>query len=189
MVGASNTGVGFRQNLIQSRLSCAKVSNLGMGGANISEVGQVIDLVHEVQSDDDRRSNTFVIGIWFGMFVEFRVKYADADRNRGETDIDIERYRYGFYRRTPNGPVSCSASEMARRRCHFLRPFLLIEKFARQARTGINWLVTGRGSAQRTDAEREIAVMSEEEKHKALDYWEESMGFKGAISDDAGRPA
>jgi hypothetical protein len=182
LVGASNTGVGFRQNLIQSRLSCAKVSNLGMGGANISEVGQVIDLVHEVQSDDDRRSNTFVIGIWFGMFVDSELKYADADRNRGETDIDIERYRYGFYRRTPNGPAAVLPPKWLDAGVTFLRPFLLIEKLARQARTGINWLVTGRGSAQRTDAEREIAVMSEEEKHKALDYWEESMGHKSGIS-------
>ena len=182
LVGASNTGVGFKQNVIQSRLSCANVSNLGMGGANITEVGQVIDLVHEVQSDDNRRSNTFVIGIWFGMFIDSELKYADADRNRGETDIDIERYRYGFYRRTPNGPVAVLPPKWLDAGVTFLRPFLLIEKLARQARTGINWLVTGRASAQRTDAEREIAVMSEEDKHKALDYWEESMGHKSGIS-------
>lgn len=182
LVGASNTGVGFKQNVIQSRLSCANVSNLGMGGANITEVGQVINLVHEVQSDDNRRSNTFVIGIWFGMFIDSELKYADADRNRGETDIDIERYRYGFYRRTPNGPVAVLPPKWLDAGVTFLRPFLLIEKLARQARTGINWLVTGRASAQRTDAEREIAVMSEEDKHKALDYWEESMGHKSGIS-------
>src|SRR6202043_4097428 len=67
MVGASNTGVGFVQQAIQSKLTCAKVSNLAVGGANIYEVGQIIDLVHDVQKTSDRPSNTFVIGAWFGM--------------------------------------------------------------------------------------------------------------------------
>jgi hypothetical protein len=40
LVGASNTGVGFRQKVVQAALGPAKVSNLGMGGANISEVKQ-----------------------------------------------------------------------------------------------------------------------------------------------------
>jgi hypothetical protein len=182
LVGASNTGVGFKQDLIQSRLGCAKVSNLGMGGANISEIGQVIDLVHEVQSESERRTNTFVIGTWFGMFVDSDLRYGDADRNLGETDIDIERYRYSFYRRTPNGPAIILPPKWLDASVTLLRPFLLIEKLARQTRTGVNWLLTGRGSAQRTEAEREIAVMSEEEKQKALDYWQDSMGHKGEIS-------
>jgi hypothetical protein len=182
LIGASNTGVGFKQNLIQSGLACAKVSNLGIGGANISEIGQVIDLVHEVQNDGERRMNTFVIGIWYGMFVDSDHRYADADRNRGETDIDIERYRYGFYRRTPNGPIAVLPPRWLNVGVTLLRPFLLFEKLAREARTGVNWLVTGRGSAQRTEAEREGAVMSEEEKHKALEYWSDSMGQNSEIS-------
>jgi hypothetical protein len=182
LVGASNTGVGFRQGLIQSKLGCAKVSNLGMGGANITEIGQVIDLVHEVQSDQDRRSNIFVIGVWFGMFVDSDLKYADADRNRGETDVDIERYRYGFYRRTSNGPVAVLPPSWLDAGVMALRPFLLFEKLAREARAGINLVLTGRTSAQRTEAEREVAVMSEDEKQKALEYWKESMGRKREIS-------
>jgi hypothetical protein len=110
------------------------------------------------------------------------LKYTDSDRNRGETDIDIERYRYGFYRHTPNGPAAVLPPKWLDAGVTFLRPFLLIEKLAREARTGVNWLVTGRASAQRTDAEREMAVMSEEEKHKALQYWEDSMGHKSGIS-------
>src|SRR5258708_19949106 len=124
LVGASNTGVGFKQKLIQASLSCANVSNLAMGGANISELGQVIDLVHEVQSDRDRKLNTFVIGLWFGVFVDSDAKYADADRNRGETDVDIERYRYGFYRRPADGPPPVLPPKWLDARCIALRPFL-----------------------------------------------------------------
>ena len=182
LVGASNTSVGFRQRLIQPGVSCAKVSNLAMGGANISEVRQVIDLVHEVQNDHDRGSNTFVIGIWFGMFVDSDIKYADADRHRGDTDVDIEQYRYSFYRRTPDGPVAVLPPKWLDGGVMALRPFLLLEKLAREARANVNLVVTGRVTAQRTDDERETIVMSEAEKQKALEYWDESMGHKGEIS-------
>lgn len=182
LVGASNTGVGFRQKIVQSKLSCAKVSNLAMGGANISEVRQVIDLVHEVQTDQERRQNTFVIGIWFGMFIDSDVKFADGDRHRGETDIDIERYRYGFYRRTPDGPVAVLPPQWLDAGSMAIRPFLLLEKVAREARAGINLVLTGRTSAQRTDTERESVVMSETDKQNALQYWKETMGRTSDIS-------
>src|SRR5262249_48530380 len=134
LVGASNTGVGFIPKTIQSRLACAKVSNLAVGGANISEAKQIIDLVHEVQSPADRPSNTFVIGVWFGMFVDSDVKYSDPDRNRGETDIDLEKYRYGFYRRTPEGPVALLPANWLDAGVLAIRPILVIEKIAREAR-------------------------------------------------------
>jgi hypothetical protein len=181
LVGASNTGVGFRQKVVQAALGCAKVSNLGMGGANISEVKQVIDLVHAVQDDRDRPLNTFVIGAWFGMFVDSDVKFADPDRTRGDTDIDIERYRYGFFRRTPDGPVAVLPPKWLDAGVVALRPLLLIEKVARQARSSVSEFVVG-NTAQRSDAEREVAVMSEQDKKKALEYWNDTMGHTGEIS-------
>ncbi|WP_407147334.1 hypothetical protein [Bradyrhizobium sp. ORS 86] len=182
LVGASNTGVGFRQKLVQSKLGCGTVSNLAMGGANISEVKQVIDLVHEVQTDPERRQNTFVIGIWFGMFIDSDVKFADGDRHRGETDIDIERYRYGFYRRTPDGPVAVLPPQWLDAGVMAIRPFLLLEKAAREARAGVNLVMTGRTSAQRTDDERERVVVSEEYKQQALQYWTDTMGRPSDIA-------
>jgi hypothetical protein len=182
LVGASNTSVGFRQTMVQANLGCADVSNLGMGGANISEIKQVIDLVHEVQSEQDRKLNTSVIGTWFGMFVDSDVKYAEGDRHRGETDIDIERYRYGFYRRTPDGPVAVLPPKWLDWGVMALRPFLLFEKLARQARAGVNLVLTGRTTALRTDDERASVAMSEQEKQAALEYWKVSMGGKDEIS-------
>src|SRR5258707_9085511 len=63
-----------------------------------------------------------------------------------------------------------------------IRPFLLLEKVARQARAGVNLVLTGRTSAQRTDDERESVVMSDAEKQKALEYWKEAMGRTSDIS-------
>ncbi|MGY3238623.1 hypothetical protein ACVMAJ_005513 [Bradyrhizobium sp. USDA 4448] len=183
IVGASNTAVGFIQRLIQPKLACAKVSNLAMGGANISEVAQIIDLVRETQSSPGTAPNTFVIGIWYGMFADSEIRFADPDRNRGESDLDIEKYRYGFYRRTADGPVAVLPSKWLDAGVMAIRPLLLVEKVAREARTDVNLLLTGRRSAQRTEVEREAAVMSEQDKKKALEYWQESMGFRGAISE------
>ncbi|MBR1171002.1 hypothetical protein [Bradyrhizobium liaoningense] len=176
IVGASNTAVGFIQKDIQPRLTCARVSNLAMGGANISEVAQIIDLVRETQSSPNPAPNTFVVGIWYGMFADSDIRFSDPDRNRGDTDLDIEKYRYGFYRRTANGPVAVLPPKWLDAGVLAIRPLLLVEKAAREARAGVNLLLTGRRSAQRTEAEREVAAMSEQEKRKALDYWQVNMG-------------
>jgi hypothetical protein len=185
LIGASNTANGFRKNIIQPMVGCAKVSNLGIGGANISELRQIIDLVHEVQGEADRRLNTFVIGIAYGMFVDSEVRYADADRHRGDTDIDIERYRYGFFRRTAQGPAEVLPPKWLDAGVTFLRPLLLLEKLTRDARSGIFYLLTGHSNSHdRTEAEREMAVMTEKEKLDALNYWRESMGNKAEISSE-----
>lgn len=183
IVGASNTAVGFIQKAIQPKLACVKVSNLAMGGANISEVAQIIDLVRETQTSRNPAPDTFVIGVWYGMFADSDIRFADPDRIRGETDLDIEKYRYGFYRRTANGPIALLPSRWLDAGVMAIRPLLLVEKAAREARTGVNLVLTGRRSAQRTEAERERAVMSEHDKKKALEYWQENMGFKRGISE------
>lgn len=182
LVGASNTGNGFRPPIIQPLVGCAKISNLGIGGANISEVRQVIDLVHEVQDESARQSNTFVIGIWYGMFTPSDVRYADPDRHRGDTDIDIERYRYGFYRRTPAGPVAVLPTKWLDAGVTAIRPLLLLEWLARDARTVLAKL-TGR-LLDRTDTERETVVMTEKDKRDALIYWREGMGNQNEISSE-----
>jgi len=116
------------------------------------------------------------------MFIDSDVKYVEGDRHRGETDIDIERYRYGFYHRTPEGPVAVLPAKWLDAGVMAIRPFLLLEKVAREARAGINLALTGRVSAQRTDDERESVVMSDAEKQKALEYWKETMGRPSDIA-------
>lgn len=180
LVGASNTGNGLRPQIIQPQVSCAKIHNLAVGGANIQEVGQIIDLVHEVQNDADRASNTFVIGVSYGMFVDSDIRYSNADRHVGETDIDIERYRYGFFRRSPGGPVSVIAPRWLDVGVTAIRPILFFEKITRDVRTAIEKL-TGH-PRDRTEAEREAAVMTEKEKQDALVYWRQQMGNADSIS-------
>jgi hypothetical protein len=182
LIGASNTNAGFRQEQVQKLVPCAKVSNLGVGSANITEVRQMIDIVKEVEDDAARRSNTFVIGVWFGMFADTELRWPWADRHRGDTDIDIERYRYGFYRRTAAGPVALLPPNWLRFEVLLIRPYLFIEKITRDATYRMRQTLFTRRQANLTDAEREIQVMSEKQKSTALDAWRQNMGGTSDIS-------
>jgi hypothetical protein len=183
LLGASNTGVGFRQTQLQALVPCAKVSNLAIGSANITELRQMIDLVHDVQSDAARRSDTFVFGLWFGMFVDTALRWPDPDRQLGDTDLDIERYRYGFYRRGKDGPVAVLPPSWLRVGVMLIRPYLLFEKVTRDVTEGLRRALYTH-TPERTDAQREAHVETAAEKADALQYWRRSMGNAKTISAD-----
>ena len=183
MVGASNTGLGLRQDQVQALLPCAKVSNLAIGSANITEVRQMIDLVHDVQDPAARQSNTFVIGVWFGMFVDTELLWPGAERQRGDTDLDIERYRYGFYRRTSAGSVAVVPPGWLHVGVILIRPYLLLEKVARWATASLRRTLMGR-TPETTDDDRDARVLSDVDKADALAHWRQTMGGNRPISQE-----
>lgn len=183
LVGASNVGVGFRQAQVQAHMPCGRVSSLALGDENISELRQMVDLVHEVQTATARRSDTWVFGVWYGMFVDTAVRWTDPDRHRGDTDLDIERYRYGFYRRTAAGPVPVLPIEWLPTAVVLIRPYLLLDRMARDLVHALKQrLHLDPGNL--TDAEREKVIMSNKDKEEALAYWHDMMGGKNQIAAD-----
>jgi hypothetical protein len=183
LVGASNVGVGFRQTQAQAHVPCAKVSSLALGSENISELRQMVDLVHEVQDSAEQRSDTWVFGVWYGMFVDTALRWPDPDRHPGDTDLDIERYRYGFYRRTAAGPVPALPVQWLPTAVVLIRPFLLLDATARDFVHAVKQTLHLE-PRNLTDAEREKVVMSDKDKQEALAYWHEQMGGKNQISAD-----
>ena len=181
MLGASNTGLGLKQGQVQALVNCAKVSNLAIGSANITEVRQMIDLVHDVQDPAAQQSDTFVIGVWFGMFVDTELLWPGAERQRGDTDLDIERYRYGFYRRTGDGPVPVLPPQWLHAGVVLIRPYLLLERTARWATAGLRDILSVHPPGL-TDADREARVLTPPEKEEALDHWRQTMGGNRPIS-------
>lgn len=182
-VGASNTVVGFKQPQVAAALPELEVDSLGVGGANITEVSQVVDLVEEAESDASRRDTTFVISIWYGEFAEDRFKWRTPDRVAGDTDINIEQYRYGFYRRSDTGPVAVLPASDLSLEVALIRPYLVVDKLSR--------VVTSRLRASlfhvaenRTDAERDATTLSEAEKVHDLAYWQDEMHAKCELSDE-----
>lgn len=181
LVGASNVGVGFRRAQVQAHMPCAKVSSLALGDENMSELRQMVDLVHEVQDGPARRSDNWVFGVWYGMFVDTDVRWNDPNRHQGDTDLDIERYRYGFYRRTAAGPVPVIPVKWQPTAVLLIRPYLLLDKVARDLVHGLKQRLHLE-PRNLTEAERETVVMSAKDKQEALAYWHETMGSKNQIS-------
>ena len=182
-VGASNTAVGFKQREVQVLLPNAEVDNLSVGGSNMTQIAQIVDLVQELQSSAARRRTTFVIGMWYGTFAQDRFRWDTPDRHAGDTDIDIERYRYGFYRRTTNGPKQVLPAEDLPLGVALIHPYLVFDALSRRASKELRDRLFGR-VASRTDAERDASVVSEADREADLKYWHEQMHSDGSIAEE-----
>lgn len=182
LVGASNMAVGFRQSQLQQLLPQAEVHNLAVGGSNATQVRQVVDLVREVQSPEARRHNTVVIGLWYGLFADDKARWHSADRHAGDTDIDIERYRYGFYKRTDDGPVPVLSPEHLDLGVTLIHPYLVLDRTARDLTKSLRSRLAGKAPAM-TDEQRNAVLLSATEKQKYLEFWREYMGNAPALTD------
>jgi len=182
LVGASNMQAGFRQAQMQAQLPQAEVHNLAVGGSNITQVGQIIDLVREVQSPEARRHNTFVIGLWYGLFADDKARWYTDDRHAGDTDIDIERYRYGFYRRTAQGPAPVLPPEHLEWGVVLIHPYLVLDRTARDLTRSLRSYIAAKPKVI-TDEQRNATVLSEADKKKYLAFWHTYMGAAQTLGD------
>ncbi|KQV95867.1 hypothetical protein [Rhizobacter sp. Root1221] len=182
LVGASNMQAGFRQAQMQAQLPQAEVHNLSVGGSNITQVGQIVDLVREVQSPEVRRHNTFVIGLWYGLFADDKARWYTEDRHAGDTDIDIERYRYGFYRRTAHGPAPVLPPERLDWGVVLIHPYLVLDRTARDLTRSLRSYLAAKPKVI-TDEQRNATVISEAERQKYLAFWRTYMGSAQTLND------
>jgi len=182
-VGASNTAVGFKQREVQQLMPSSEVDNLSVGGSNMTQVAQIVELVQDLQDSAARRRTTFVIGMLYGMFVQDGFRWATEDRHKGDTDIDIERYRYGFYRRSDTGPKQILPSNELSLGVMLIHPYLVFDDLSRLASKGLRERLSGK-PPRRTDAERNASIVSEAERVIALEYWRQQMHSDGPISEE-----
>jgi hypothetical protein len=182
-VGASNTVVGFKQREVQQLVPSAEVDNLSVGGSNMTQVAQIVGLVQDLQDPEARRRTTFVIGMWYGMFVPDSFRWGTPDRHPGDTDIDIERYRYGFYRRTDAGPRQVVPPQELPLGVMLIHPYLVLDELSRLAGKDFQLRLLG-NPPHRTDAERDATIVSEAERVLALTYWREQMHSDGPMSEE-----
>ena len=183
ILGSSDADLGMRPEQMQGNIPCAQVSNLAIGNSNATEIRQTVDLVHFVQRPEARLGNTFVFGVWYGVFGDSKDRWPASSRKNAETDIDLELYRYGFYRHTPEGPHSLLPPSWLPMEDALIRPFIVAEAVARQ--------LTGKLRGEffirppnRTEAEREAAHFSADERRAATAYWYAQLGRKDDISSD-----
>jgi len=182
LLGASNTMAGFKQRELQPLLPEVEVHNLAVGGANLSEVRQVAELVREVQTPEARRQTSYVVGLWYGLFASDAARWNTVDRHAGDTDIDIERYRYGFYRRTPSGATPVLPPRYMSTAETLVLPYLALDRLARDLTVSLRAKLSGK-PAKLSDEQRNLRVISREEQQKYLEFWRSYMGFESRVSD------
>ncbi|HZE93057.1 MAG TPA: hypothetical protein VE029_15295 [Rhizobacter sp.] len=182
LLGASNMLFGFKQARLQALVPDVEVHNLSVSGSNITQIGQIVDLVREVQTPEARRHNTYVIGLWYGLFADDKARWYTADRNPGDTDIDIERYRYGFYERTAAGPRPLLAPQHLDVGVLLIHPYLVMERAARDLTRSLRQFMAAKPPPI-TDAQRDAMVLSEADKQKYLEFWRDYMGHAKSLAD------
>lgn len=177
LLGASNVAAGFRPDQLRGRVPAANVHNLALGGANMTEVSQMVDLVLEAQHPAARRHNLFVIGLWYGLFAADRARWYTPDRHPGDTDLDIERYRYGFYRRSAAGPVAVLPPQRLDAGVRLIAPFLLLDRLARDASQALGLARAAVAPA----VAHGPALPNEAAQRQYLAFWDAYMGGSGGL--------
>jgi hypothetical protein len=180
LVGASNTLAGFRQDQVQPLLPGLEVHNLSVGGSNMTQIAQVVQLVREVQSPEARKHDLYVFGLWYGVFASNSARWHTPDRVAGDTDMDIERYRYGFYRRSPQGPLPVLPPRFLDAGVVLVHPFLVLDSLARDATRGMRRFFDARPPAM-DDTQRNAIVVGPERQQKYLAFWRDYTGGAQAL--------
>ncbi len=182
VLGASNTLVGFKQGELQPLLHDREVHNVSVSGSNITQLRQVTQLVREVQSPEARRHNTFVLGLWYGVFASDQARWHTPDRHAGDTDVDLERYRYGFYTRGEQGATALLPPSALDTGAHLVHPYLVLDALARDVTSSLRERLSGK-PRKLTDAERNARSISASQQADYLTFWRKYMGNVERLED------
>jgi hypothetical protein len=172
LLGSSNTAQGFRPPQLQPLLPRYEIHNLAIGGSNVTQTRQIIDLVYEVLPPASKSHNIFVLGIWYGLFVDNQTRWKN-----GDTFIDIEKLRSPLYKKE-NGQVKlCLPSRFLDYFTGLTRPYLFMDKvvqafFPADVIDFNEWVA--HKFARRPD--QDTVILDDNYKKTALAFWKDYMG-------------
>jgi hypothetical protein len=175
VLGASNAAFGIRPDALEARVPTVSVQNMAIGGANMTEIHQALDLAQSSLSDADERRTIFVVGSWYGVFMDNEVRWSSADRTAGDTDLDIERYRYGFVRRDKSGPMEVIPDRTIDTATLAIYPLLALDKVSRDMTAGLRKRFLGRAK-NLSDEQRNAKIVSDTERARMMAYWRTAIG-------------
>ena len=173
-IGASNTAAGFPVDQVQPQVRGAIVNNLAVNGSNLTQIRQAFELARMAIAPADRRRTIYVVGLWYGLFVDDAVKWPHPNGSDAETEIDTERYRYGFYRRTLHGPVEVVPDDRINVATLGIYPLIVFEKSMRIITQPVRSRFLG-AQPNRTDAERNAYLATPQDKKEKADFWIQSF--------------
>jgi hypothetical protein len=173
-LGASNVREGFRPAEIQPLLPGYDVHNLALSASNFTQVQQVVNLAYEAFPKMERHNNIFVLGIWYGNFVDNKTRW-----KTGRTDIEIEKLRYNFFRENLGDQIPAVSVGGGYEAFLFaVRPFILIDRLWNI--NFLNWKASVKklvyGESPSISPNEGLQHMSNTDKIRAFDFWSNYMG-------------
>lgn len=178
-VGSSNVREGFRPNEFAAPFPDYEIFNLGTGASNITQLLQIVKLVYEVLPEHLPEPPTFVLGIFYGSFVDDTARWKG-----GNTSIEDEQLRYFLYKKVNGQIVPQIPQDAFPVYVNLLKPFLAFSNllgsvegkvklfFENMARRSMRR--GGDGGMGNVDAND--IVVNEEIKTRGHKYWNEYMG-------------
>jgi hypothetical protein len=176
VIGASNVALSFNPDELQPLMPEVRVHNLSLGGANVTELRQIVQLIKEVVPPSSFCGHTFVFGLWYGLFID------DATRWKGApTDIEIEALRYGLYRRSGEAVEPRLPTAWFPYATLALRPLLALEVATKGSLQPLRkWL-----EGERTHTDLDTITPDQAAKEKVLREWSKKVGSRdGRLRDE-----
>jgi len=168
LIGSSNLRAALNLDTLQTKLPAIDVHNLSVGGMNITQMTQIVDLALEIIPKEALPATNFVAALSFALFVENDHRWRVYEKLPGSR-VEMEMRRFGLYRRTAEGlgpivpPRSISALALG------LWPLLAISSARHQVRKF--W----RSNIDEEDAS--VPDMRQtEQRDKAMRMWQAYVG-------------
>ncbi|MCQ9207315.1 MAG: hypothetical protein NG740_05515 [Omnitrophica bacterium] len=185
-IGASNVRDGFRPKELQSVLPEYEVHNLAVSGSNITEMHDVVNIL-QLLPEDLMKKSVFVIGIWYGSFVDDEKHWGTAN-----SSVITEALRYGLYRLDSGKPKLRVKMDYLSYATVLLRPCLFLQRLITKVYVYGDRLRTFAHNLLRKKRIDFSAVfnprrpgLDEAYKRVALRRWQDFMGTKnGSFKDE-----
>lgn len=169
-LGASNTVGGFPVSLTQAQLPNAVVANAALSGSNLTQIHEAFQLTRRAIEPEDRAHTVYVIGLWYGLFVNDTLHWPHVAGQPQQTAIDTELYRYDFYRRAAHGPAPVVPEHLIPMATIAIYPVIALEKIVRVVTEPVREAYLG-AQPGRTDQERDQYVATAQDMHEETAYW------------------
>ena len=185
LLGSSNAREGIRPVHLAKHLPDHDIHNLSIGATNLTQVEEVVDHVLTILPPEGSEQTTFVLGIWYGLFVSDQVRWKG-----GLTDLDREFLRYGLYMDNGGGTmVPVYRGCLADLSQFLLKPFIFLSTQTRRLKEFVvSWIRPLKSAIQRalgrsvgevrrvTGDARDTAVITHEMREKYMEFYRKYLG-------------
>lgn len=168
LIGGSNLRAALDRNTVQSTIPGIDVHDMSVGGMNITQMRQIVDLALEVIPGHVVQQTNFVIALSFALFVDNDHHWRVYERLPG-TRIEMEMKRFGIYRFEDDGFTPVIPARMISTLGFALWPLFTLSSIRAQAQD--HWAAMTNSAAKPT-----LDLSSPEGQEEAMTLWRRYIG-------------